>query len=76
MKIQKSELEQILGFVANADKMMAIAKVQKSQVMANEAIQYAQESLFDLKHFIDANITELEDDSDKVDINKILNEED
>ena len=42
MTIKKSELEQILSYVAHADKMMAIAKVQKSQVMANDAIQCAQ----------------------------------
>lgn len=62
MKITKYELEQVLSYLSYADKMMAIAKVQKSQVMQTEAIQNAQEALFDLKHFLDFSISEVEDD--------------
>lgn len=67
MTIKKSELEQILSYVAHADKMMAIAKVQKSQVMANEALQCAQEALFDLKHYLDFSISEVENDDEDTD---------
>lgn len=65
MKITNYELEQVLSFLGYADKMMAIAKVQKSQVMTNEAIQNAQEALFDLKHFLDQSIKEVVYDGDE-----------
>lgn len=58
MKLEKWELDAINAYIAGADKFLAIAKVKENtgnKMAALEAMQFAQEQIFDLKDFMNAN---------------------